>query len=128
MPYEIQLNARIDDVLNVWVRRWASEKGCKGYPSLQSFMRESANQVTRFSINELDERTYVRIDEAVKVLHDRNFDAYQVLMAVFLQRQERKVICETIGISPKTYHERLNAAKSFMEGSIFGSGLVKVRL
>lgn len=128
MQYEVQLNASIDDVLNVWVRRWASHRDCKGYPSLQPFMRESAKPIIRYTISELDERTYVRIDEAVKVLHDRNLEVYQVLMAVFLQRQDRKVICETIGISPKTYHERLNAAKSFMEGAVFGSGIVRVKL
>lgn len=127
MQYEVQLNASIDDVLNVWVRRWASHRDCKGYPSLQSFMRESAKPIIRYTISELDEGTYVRIDEAVKVLHDRNLEVYQVLMAVFLQRQDRQSICNAMMISKTTFHERLNAAKSFMEGAMFGSHLILVK-
>lgn len=123
----IRLHINIDDVLKVWVRRWASHRGCRGYPSLQSFARESNVVITRYSICDLAEEDYIKIDNAVMTLHDLNLESYQVLMAVFLQRQDRKAICETIDISPKTYHERLNAAKSFMEGAVFGSGLIKVR-
>lgn len=123
----MRLHISIDDVLNVWVRRWASERGCKAYPSLQSFMRESANVITRYSIAELDEASYWRIDEAVMTLHDLHLEAYQVLMAVFLQRQDRWTICTEMRISPKTYHDRLNTAKSFMQGAVFGSGLIKLK-
>lgn len=91
-----RLNVSIDDILNVWVRRWASQKDCRGYPSLQSFMRESQNTITRYTISELDEPTYIRIDEAVLMLHDLELEAYQVLMAVKLQGKERQEICETI--------------------------------
>ena len=124
----MKLHLSIDDILKVWVRRWASYKGVKGYPSLQSFARESKQVIQHYSITELNDEAYVRIDEALDILREINLDAYQVLMAVFLQRQDRKVICETIGISPKTYHEKLNAAKSFMEGAVFGGGVIKIKL
>ena len=128
MQYEVQLNASIDDVLNVWVRRWASHRDCKGYPSLQSFMRESAKPIIRYTISELDERTYVRIDEAVKVLHDRNLEVYQVLMAKFLQRQDKKEICTAMAISPRTFDSKLSEGRMFMEGAVFGSRIVGVKL
>ncbi|MWQ62708.1 antitermination protein, partial [Glaesserella parasuis] len=43
----------MDDILNVWVRRWASHRGCRGYPSLQSFMPEATVKITKYSIDEL---------------------------------------------------------------------------
>lgn len=121
----MRLHISIDDVLNVWVRRWASEKGCKAYPSLQSFMRESPCTLTRYTIAELDEQSYVKIDQAVTILHNLNLEAYQVLMAVFLQYKDKKEICEAMMISFTTFDNRLRTARDFMQGAVFGSGLVR---
>ncbi|MDG6457828.1 hypothetical protein QA273_10720, partial [Glaesserella parasuis] len=55
----------IDDILNVWIRRWASHRGCRGYPSLQSFMSEATVKITKYSIDELSEEHYLKLDEAV---------------------------------------------------------------
>lgn len=123
----IRLHINIDDVLHVWVRRWASHRGCRGYPSLQSFMRESKVVITRYSICDLAEDDYIKIDDAVMTLHDLNLEAYQVLMAVFLQGQDKKNICLEMQISPRTFDRRLRTARDFMEGAVFGSGLIKVR-
>ncbi|MDO9677050.1 ECF-type sigma factor [Glaesserella parasuis] len=123
----IRLHISIDDILRVWVRRWASHRGCRGYPSLQSFMREATAQITKYSIDELSEEQYLKLDEAVMTLHDLNLEAYQVLMAVFLQGQDKKNICLEMQISPRTYDNRLRTARDFMEGAVFGSGLIKVK-
>lgn len=127
MKYEVKLNVGIDDVLNVWARRWASHRDCRGYPSLQPFMREGQNNPTRYALDELDDETYMRIDEAVAMLHDLHLEAYQVLMAVFLQRQEKKEICQTLQIAWTTYDNRLRTGRDFMQGAVFGSGLIKVK-
>lgn len=123
----IRLHINIDDVLKVWVRRWASHRGCRGYPSLQSFARESNVVITRYSICDLAEEDYIKIDNAVMTLHDLNLESYQVLMAVFLQGQDKKNICLEMQISPRTFDRRLRTARDFMEGAVFGSGLIKVR-
>ncbi|MDO9810946.1 antitermination protein, partial [Glaesserella parasuis] len=103
----IRLHISIDDILNVWVRRWASHRGCRGYPSLQSFMSEATVKITKYSIDELSEEHYLKLDEAVMTLHDLNLEAYQVLMAVFLQGQDKKNICLEMHISPTTFDNRL---------------------
>ncbi|MDD2172260.1 ECF-type sigma factor [Glaesserella parasuis] len=123
----IRLHISIDDILHVWVRRWASHRGYRGYPSLQSFMRESKVVITRYSICNLAEEAYIKLDEAVMTLHDLNLEAYQVLMAVFLQGQDKKNICLEMQISPRTYDNRLRTARDFMEGAVFGSGLIRLK-
>ncbi|MFK5158002.1 ECF-type sigma factor [Glaesserella parasuis] len=123
----IRLHISIDDILNVWVRRWASHRGCRGYPSLQSFMPEATAQITKYSIDELSEEHYLKLDEAVMTLHDLNLEAYQVLMAVFLQGQDKKNICLEMHISPRTFDRRLRTARDFMEGAVFGSGLIRLK-
>lgn len=123
----IRLHISIDDILHVWVRRWASHRGCRGYPSLQSFARESKVVITRYSICDLAEENYIKIDDAVMTLHDLNLEAYQVLMAVFLQGQDKKNICLEMQISPRTYDNRLRTARDFMEGAVFGSGLIRLK-
>lgn len=118
---------KIEDILNTWVRRWASYKGCKGYPSLQSFAKESPRVLSRYSINELSDATYLSIDKAVEILRIEDLEAYQILMAIYLQGQGEKAIREAMEIARSTYFNKLNKAKAFMEGAVFGSGLVKVR-
>lgn len=127
MQYAVRLNVGIDDVLNVWARRWASQRDCKGYPSLQPFMREGQNNPKRYAFDELDDDTYMQIDKAVSMLHDLNLEAYQVLMAVFLQRQDKKAICNELKIVGTTYDNRLRTGRDFMQGAVFGSGLIKVK-
>ena len=122
----IRLHIKIDDVLHVWVRRWARYTECRGYPSLFLFRAKGALR-TRFTIEELAVEEYLKIDEAVMTLHDLNLEAYQVLMAVFLQGQDKKDICLEMQISPRTFDRRLRTARDFMEGAVFGSGLIKVR-
>lgn len=122
----IRLHIKIDDILYVWVRRWASHKGCKGYPSLQSFMREAQSAMTYYTISELTEEQYLKIDKAILELHNRNVEAYQVLMAVFLQGHSKREICDVMSISSTTFDNRLRTAKDFMEGAIFGGGVIKV--
>ncbi|EQA95290.1 ECF sigma factor family protein [Glaesserella parasuis 29755] len=111
----------IDDILK------ASHRGCRGYPSLQSFMPEATAQITKYSIDELSEEHYLKLDEAVMTLHDLNLEAYQVLMAVFLQGQDKKNICLEMHISPRTFDRRLRTARDFMEGAVFGSGLIRLK-
>lgn len=127
MQYEVKLNVGIDDVLNVWVRRWASQRDCRGYPSLQPFMRESLNKLTRYSISELDDQTYIRIDQAIEILRNRDLLTYQILMAKFLQRHDKKTICDTMLIAPRTFDSRLAEGRMFMEGAIFGSGVIRIK-
>ena len=120
----IRLHISIDDILHVWARRWASHKECRGYPSLQSFMRESPCIIQRYSITDLSEKNYIFIDNALDALRKHDLCAYQVLMAVYLQGQPRKAICQAMDISAKTYYEWLNAGKYFMSGAVFGGTLL----
>ncbi|MDG6857089.1 antiterminator Q family protein [Glaesserella parasuis] len=122
----IRLHISIDDILHVWARRWASHKECRGYPSLQSFMREV--EVKRsYSISELTEDEYLKIDTAVITLHDLDLEAYQVLMAVFLQGQNKQSTCLEMQIAPRTFDRRLRTARDFMERAVFGSGLIRLK-
>lgn len=117
------LRISIDDVLNVWCRRWASQRDIKGYPSLQPFMREAKRKVCRYAIEDLGDESYLRIDEAVDVLRQRELVTYQILMVVFLQLRDKKEICAEMGISPRTFDERLKNGRMFMEGAVFGSDM-----
>ncbi|MEG9532523.1 antitermination protein [Mannheimia indoligenes] len=121
------LNISIDDVLNVWCRRWASQRDIKGYPSLQPFMRESKHKITRFTISELDDESYLRIDKALEILRQRDLTAYRVLMAKFLQHQEVPDICIAMNISKSTYDNYLKSGRMFMEGAVFGAGIIRIK-
>lgn len=120
------LNISIDDVLNVWCRRWASQRDIKGYPSLQPFMREAKQTLTRYTIDELDDESYMRIDEAAEVLRQRDLTTYRVLMAKFLQQQDTADICIAMSMSKSAYDTHLKAGRMFMEGAVFGAGVIKV--
>lgn len=122
------LHIQIDDVLKTWVRRWASYKGVKGYPNLQSFSREMKRVTTRYAICDLGDDCYLEIDNAVDVLRQCNLSAYQVLMAVFLQGYDKREICDTMGISPRTYDNYLRSGRDFMEGAVLTNKVIKVWL
>lgn len=121
------LNISIDDVLNVWCRRWASQRDIKGYPSLQPFMREAKQTLTRYTIDELDDESYMQIDDAVEVLRLRDLTTYRVLMAKYLQCQTTSDICVAMSMSKSAYDTYLKAGRMFMEGAVFGAGIIRIK-
>ncbi|OOH89519.1 antitermination protein [Pasteurellaceae bacterium 15-036681] len=124
----MRLNISIDAVLNVWVRRWASKRECRGYPSLVGFSRESPRIISHYSIDELDEDSYLKIDYAVDMLRQTDLEAYQVLMALMLQGHDKREICTVMRIAPRTFDNRLKTARDFMTGAVFGGGVFRVWL
>lgn len=106
----------IESLLAAWANTWAREKGCKGYPTLQSFAREMERD--SYPNTRPDDSTCLEIDKQVMKLHDFNLRQYQILMAVYLQRIEHREIWKTLGIGSKTFYLELKAAKSFIAGAL----------
>jgi len=122
----IYLRIDISDILWVWARRWGSFKGIKGYPNLQSFIRDGKVVQARYAISDLSDDMYLRIDSALDILRQQNLEAYQVLMAIYLQGQDKRNVCLEMALRPSTFDNLLRTAKDFMSGAMFGSGAIQV--
>lgn len=110
---------RIESILAVWATTWAREKGCKGYPTLQSFVREMPQTIKHRAIR-FDDKTCEEIDRQVMKLHDFDLRQYQILMAVYLQEIDDCEIWQTMEIGKTTFRKELDKAKAFMSGALFG--------
>lgn len=108
---------RIESILVVWATTWAREKGCKGYPALQSFAREMPTVVKHRAIR-LSDEDCLEIDRQLRKLHDFNLVQYQILMAVYLQDIDDREIWRTMGLSKAKFYRELEKAKAFMSGAL----------
>lgn len=108
---------RIESILSIWAKTWAREKGCKGYPTLQSFAREMPQTIKHRAIR-LDDKTCEEIDRQLLKLHDFDLRQYQILMAVYLQDIDDRVIWQETGIGKTAFRKELDKAKAFMSGAL----------
>lgn len=107
---------RIESILSIWAKTWAREKGCKGYPTLQAFSRETPRTVHR--VMRLDDKTCLEIDRQVMKLHDFNLRQYQILMAKYLQDVDDREIWQELGINKAKFYRELDKALAFMSGAL----------
>lgn len=105
----------INSVLVVW-GNMGREKGCKGYPTMESFMRESPSDVSH--IMRLDDSTFLTIDGLFIQLHEAEPLQYQILRDKYLKRLENVEICRQLHISKSKFDLSLACAKSFIAGGI----------
>lgn len=108
---------RIESILAVWASTWAREKGCKGYPTLQSFAREMPRTIKHRTIR-LDDKTCEEIDRQLLKLHDFNLRQYQILMAKYLQDVDDREIWRELGINKAKFYRELDKALAFMSGAL----------
>lgn len=108
----------IHSVLTIWGKQWARYKDCKGYPSLQPFMREAPKQSNYYGVMSLDDETCLAIDKQIRNLHDTNLVQYQILMAKYYLRWEDKDVWRELGFSQRKYYNELSCAKSFILGAL----------
>lgn len=108
---------RIESILAVWATTWAREKGCKGYPTLQSFAREMPRTIKHRTIR-LDDKTCEEIDRQLLKLHDFNLRQYQILMAKYLQDIDDREIWQKMEIGKTTFRKELDKAKAFISGAL----------
>lgn len=107
----------IESILIAWAKTWAREKGCKGYPTLQSFAREMPRE-ERHRVIRLSDADCMEIDRQLMKLHDFNLQEYQILLAVYLQDIDDREIWQTMGIGKTTFRKALDKAKAFMSGAL----------
>lgn len=105
----------INSVLIVW-GNMAREKGCKGYPTMESFMRESPRE--QGGIMRLDDSTFFTIDGLFIQLYEREPLQYQILRDKYIRRLENREICRQLHIGKSQFDLALACAKSFIAGGI----------
>lgn len=115
----------IHSVLTIWGKQWARYKDCKGYPSLQPFMREAPKQSNYYGVMRLGDETCLAIDKQIRNLHEANLVQYQILMAKYYLRLEDRESWKILGLSKAGFYRQLDNAKSFILGALLA---VEVRL
>lgn len=105
----------INSVLIVW-GNMAREKGCKGYPTMESFMREAPKQIHR--VMRLDDEAYLAIDRVFIQLYQLEPLQYQILRDKYIKQMENREICRQLHIGRSQFDLAFACAKAFIAGAI----------
>ncbi|MGX2974470.1 antiterminator Q family protein [Ursidibacter arcticus] len=105
----------INNVLIVW-GKMGRDKGCKGYPTMENFMRESPSETNR--VMRLDDATFLTIDRLFIQLYELNQLQYEILRDKYIKQLENREICRQLHISKSQFDLSLACAKSFITGGI----------
>lgn len=107
----------IHSVLVIW-GQMAREKGCKGYPTMESFCRESTSQGT--SSIRLSDDTFFAIDKLFIALYDHDITQFQILRNKYIKGQDDVESYKSLNLNRRTYFTYLAYAKAFVTGGIIG--------
>ena len=105
----------INSVLTIW-GSMARERGCKGYPTMESFMREAPKQVYR--VMQLDDETYFLIDRLFLQLYELEPLQYKIIRDRYIKQMENREICRQLHIGKGQFDLALACAKAFISGAL----------
>lgn len=136
----------IKGVLNLW-GSFVRFTDCKGYPTMQSFMRESPQERTKQRyLPRLDDDTLAKVDQQIRKLdptgkakaylanlakpNDKREELeslegdelqFTILYLRYVAGLENKPIWQKLSLSKTAYHTELLLAERFVEGVLVGS-------
>ena len=95
---------------------------CRGYPTMQSFMRESPEMRTqRRYLMRLDDETLEKVDKQVRKLKEKNEQHLDILFSRYVCGLDYRQAVKRAGISSRTYDGQLALAEYFVEGALIGA-------
>ena len=96
--------------------------GCRGYPTMQSFMRESPEMRTqRRYLMRLDDETLEKVDKQVRKLKEKNEQHFDILFSRYVCGLDYRQAVKRTGMSSRTYDGQLALAEYFVEGALIGA-------
>lgn len=104
----------IHSVLVIW-GQMASERGCKGYPTMESFVKETPHTG---SGRRLDEATFLEIDRLFIQLFKQNETQFLVLRDRYIKRLERREIQRQLHLGKSQFDFALAQGKAFICGGL----------
>ncbi|MDD0822987.1 antiterminator Q family protein [Mannheimia sp. AT1] len=111
----------IKGVLNLW-GSFVRFTDCKGYPTMQAFMRESPQERTRQRyLPRLDDDTLEKADRQIQKLKVDNKLQFDIIFLKYVAGFENKQIWQKLSLSKTAYHTELLLAERFVEGVLVGS-------
>lgn len=94
---------------------------CRGYPTMQSFMRESPEVGSkRRYLARLDDDTLAKVDKQVRYLEQYYTQQFQLLFYRYVCGYEPKEVWRKLSLSKGTYENELRLAERFVEGALVG--------
>lgn len=94
---------------------------CKGYPTMQSFMRECPENVKRRHLPRLDDETMAVVDKLVRKLKQDNKQQFEMLFWRYVVQLEHKEVWRKLSLHPETYKKEIRLAERFVAGALAGS-------
>lgn len=95
---------------------------CRGYPTMQSFMRESPEMRTqRRYLMRLDDETLEKVDKQLRYLEKYYEQQFQILFLRYACGFEPKQCWNKLGLSRSIFFEQQALAERFVEGVLAGS-------
>ena len=95
---------------------------CRGYPTMQSFMRESPEMRTqRRYLMRLDDETLEKVDKQLRYLEKYYERQFQILFLRYACGFEPKQCWHKLGLSRSIFFEQQALAARFVEGVLAGS-------
>ena len=92
---------------------------CRGYPTMQSFMRESPEiRTQRRYLMRLDDETLEKVDKQVRKLDELSF---KILFLRYVAGLEHNMIWRKVELCKPTYEKHLMLAEKFVEGALAGA-------
>lgn len=95
---------------------------CRGYPTMQSFMRESPEvRSQRRYLARLDDDTLEKVDKQVRYLEQYYTQQFQLLFYRYVCGYEPKEVWRKLDISRSAFFEQQALAESFVAGALCGA-------
>ena len=95
---------------------------CKGYPTMQSFMRESPEMRTkRRYLARLDDDTLEKVDIQIRYLEQHSPRQFDLLFFRYVCGYEPNHVWRKLSLSKGSYENELRLAERFVEGALVGS-------
>ncbi|MDW1110253.1 antiterminator Q family protein [Mannheimia haemolytica] len=111
----------VKGVLSLW-GGYVRFTDCKGYPTMQAFMRESPQERTKQRyLARLDDDTLEKVDRQMRKLQANDKRQFDVLFYKYAVGLENKQVWQKLSLSKTSYHTELLLAERFMEGALAGS-------
>lgn len=95
---------------------------CRGYPTMQSFMRESPEvRSQRRYLARLDDDTLEKVDKQVRKLKEKNEQHFDILFSRYVCGLSYKEALKRANVPRRIYDSYLALAEYFVEGALAGA-------
>ncbi|QNS14555.1 antiterminator Q family protein [Mannheimia bovis] len=110
----------VKGVLSLW-GGYVRFTDCKGYPTMQAFMRESPQERTKQRyLARLDDDTLENVDRQMRKLQANDKRQFDVLFYKYAVGLENKQVWQRLSLSRGVFENELRLAERFVEGALIG--------